>query len=237
MCKHKLYAVLASTLSLSVLLSSCSYSQYGAVTSGASLGGILGSSIGGLMGGPRGSDKGTIAGLIIGGAVGAAATAQYNKTTKTPQPQTDDSTAPYADDTYNSGANNSDDVQYGSYNNAPYRQPQNSYADVQSLEISNLHFLDSNNNQRLDKDEKAYIVFDVHNRSNKTLYNITPNITCNSKRVVISAPATIANLLPNQGIRYKAAVVAIRNLKQQSLRFTISLGCGNKQVVVKTFEL
>lgn len=41
-------------LALLLLLSSCSYRQFGAVATGSSLGGMLGSSIGGLMGGYRG---------------------------------------------------------------------------------------------------------------------------------------------------------------------------------------
>lgn len=72
------------------------------------------------------------------------------------------------------------------------------------LEVSNIHFLDNNNNQRLDKDEKAFIVFDICNTSRKTLYNITPNLTCNSKRVVISAPATIASFTPRSGYQIQS---------------------------------
>ena len=161
MRKHTL---LLSLLNISLLLSSCSYSQYGAVASGSTLGGMLGSSIGGLMGGPRGSDKGTIAGMILGGAIGAAATAQQNTAKRhTPQPvQAPNNT----DDTYNStGSNN--DVQFSTYNNPHYKAPRAAYDDVQYLEVSNLQFIDSNNNRRLDTDEKAYIVFDIHNRSNK----------------------------------------------------------------------
>lgn len=222
---------------MSLLLSSCSYSQYGAIASGSSLGGILGSSIGGLMGGPRGSDKGTIAGMILGGAVGAAATAQQNSANRhTPPSEQHHNNTDYADDTYNSTGNNND-VQFSTYNNPQYKAPQAAYGDVQDLEVSNLQFIDSNNNRRLDTDEKAYIVFDIHNRSNKTLYNVTPNIVCSSKRVVVSAPATVTAILPGQGIRYKAAVVAIRRIKNQPLHFSISFGSGKQQVVVKTFDI
>lgn len=59
-----------SILCTGLILSSCSYNQFGAVATGSSLGGMLGSSIGGLMGGPRGADCDTIAGMVIGGAVG-----------------------------------------------------------------------------------------------------------------------------------------------------------------------
>ena len=234
MRKHTL---LLSLLNISLLLSSCSYSQYGAVASGSTLGGMLGSSIGGLMGGPRAPDKGTIAGMILGGAIGAAATAQQNTAKRhTPQPVQAPNNTDYTDDTYNStGSNN--DVQFSTYNNPHYKAPRAAYDDVQYLEVSNLQFIDSNNNRRLDTDEKAYIVFDIHNRSNKILYNITPNIVCSSKRVVVSVPATITTILPGQGIRYKAAVVAIRRIKNQPLHFSISFGSEKQQVVVKTFSI
>lgn len=184
------------------------------------------------MGGPRGADKGTIAGMVIGSAIGAATTAQKKKgkapTIKNYNYDTDDA--------YNGTGKNSD-VQYGTYNSPQYQSPYAQHSEVMDIEVSNIHFLDDNNNQRLDYDEKAFIVFDIRNTSSKTLYNITPNLTCNSKRVVISAPATVASLLPGQAIRYKASVIAVRRIKQPHVQFSISFGQGKQTVVAKTFEI
>lgn len=233
MIKHNLTIASIFVLCGALLFSSCASSnQFGAVATGASLGGMFGSSIGGLMGGPRGADKGTIAGMVIGGAIGAATTAQ-KKRNKAPVIINNDY---YTDDAYN-GKGKDSDVQYDTYNNPQYQSPYAQHSEVMDLEVSNIHFLDDNNNQRLDNNEKAFIVFDIRNTSSKTLYNVTPNITCNSKRVVISAPATVAALLPGQAIRYKAAVVAVRRLKQPHVQFTISFGNGNQAVVAKTFEI
>lgn len=189
----------AMVLSLAMGVSSCSYNQFAGVATGSSLGGMLGSSIGGLMGGPRGADRGTLAGMIIGGAVGAAATAPH-----TPKADTQNDSYAYGNDTPSSG----NDVQYGTYNNPRYKSAAAAHSDLQSLEVSNIHFLDDNNNQRLDADEQACIVFDIYNRGSRTLYNVAPNIVCSNKRVGISPAATVASVLPGQGIRYKATIVA-----------------------------
>lgn len=218
----------AMVLSLAMGVSSCSYNQFAGVATGSSLGGMLGSSIGGLMGGPRGADRGTLAGMIIGGAVGAAATAPH-----TPKAATQNDSYAYGNDTPSSG----NDVQYGTYNNPRYKSAVAAHSDLQSLEVSNIHFLDDNNNQRLDADEQACIVFDIYNRGSRTLYNVAPNIVCSNKRVGISPAATVASVLPGQGIRYKATIVAPHRLKGQPLRFTISFGTGKQAVVVKEFSI
>lgn len=235
MLKHSYSATSILALCSALLLSSCATTnrnQFDAIATGASLGGMFGSSIGGLLGGPRGADKGTIAGMVIGGAIGAATTTQKKKE-KAP---TIKDYNYEADDAYNGTGKNSD-VQYGTYNSPQYQSPYAQHSEVMDLEVSNIHFLDNNNNQRLDNDEKAFIVFDIRNTSRKTLYNITPNLTCNSKRVVISAPATIASLLPGQAIRYKASVIAVRRIKQPHVQFSISFGQGRQTVVAKTFEI
>lgn len=217
-------------LSSLLLLTSCSYRQFGAVATGSSLGGMFGSSIGGLMGGPRGSDKGTLAGMVIGGAVGAAVTAP-----RVQNSNGNSSSQSYSDnDTY---YRNSDGVQYDSYNNSRYRSPEAVYSDLQELEVSNIYFLDENNNRQLDTDEQAYLIMDIYNAGQKTLYNVAPQITCNSKRVVVSPAATIASIAPGQGVRYKAAVRAYRKLKDGQLVFTISFGTGKQKIVTQTIRI
>lgn len=210
-------------LSMAVTLSSCSYQQFSAVATGSTVGGMFGSSIGAIMGGQRGFDKGTIAGMVIGGVAGAVITAPHT-------PQTANS--PTQPRTY---SYNSSEMQYDSYSR--YEAPYVEEGELRALEVSNLHFIDSNNNQRLDKDEKAYIVFDIYNHSGKTLYNVAPDIVCNSKRVVISSPASVASVLPGQGIRYKAAIVPVRRLRGEPLNFEISFGSGAQKAVAKCFTI
>lgn len=214
-------------------LTSCSYNQFGAVATGSSLGGMLGSSIGGLMGGPRGFDKGTLAGMLIGGAVGAVATAPRNQS-KTDTPR-------YDSESYDDGAygyqNYSDEVEYGSYGTPSGPTPSATVYDLQGLKVRNVSFIDANGNRCLDRGEEATLIMDVYNTGDKTLYNVTPHITCSNRRVRISAPATVESLSPHRGIRYKTVVSASGRLSAEPLTFTVSFGRGSQAVRAKVFTI
>ena len=221
--KRNIFGKGIALMAVPVLLSSCSYGQFAAVGTGGGLGGMIGSSIGGIMGGPRGADKGTLAGVVIGGAIGAVVSSQTAQRDNSRQ--------------YDGHNNDRNGVQYDTYNQQQYRIPAAANSDLAQLEVSNVNFVDSNNNRRLDNGEKAYIVFDIYNRSQKTLYNVAPTIKCSSKRVAISSPATVESVQPGQGIRYTAAVVPVRKLRNEPLTFTVSFGSGQEEVVAKTFSI
>lgn len=221
--KRNIFGKGIALMAVPVLLSSCSYGQFAAVSTGGGLGGMIGSSIGGIMGGPRGADKGTLAGVVIGGAIGAVVSSQTAQRDNSRQ--------------YDGHNNDCNGVQYDTYNQQQYRIPAAANSDLAQLEVSNVNFVDSNNNRRLDSGEKAYIVFDIYNRSQKTLYNVAPTIKCSSKRVAISSPATVESVQPGQGIRYTAAVVPVRKLRNEPLTFTVSFGSGQEEVVAKTFSI
>ena len=221
--KRNIFGKGIALMAVPVLLSSCSYGQFAAVGTGGGLGGMIGSSIGGIMGGPRGADKGTLAGVVIGGAIGVVVSSQTAQRDNSRQ--------------YDGHNNDRNGVQYDTYNQQQYRIPAAANSDLAQLEVSNVNFVDSNNNRRLDNGEKAYIVFDIYNRSQKTLYNVAPTIKCSSKRVAISSPATVESVQPGQGIRYTAAVVPVRKLRNEPLTFTVSFGSGQEEVVAKTFSI
>lgn len=221
--KRNIFGKGIALMAVPVLLSSCSYGQFAAVGTGGGLGGMIGSSIGGIMGGPRGADKGTLAGVVIGGAIGAVVSSQTAQRDNSRQ--------------YDGHNNDRNGVQYDTYNQQQYRIPAAANSDLAQLEVSNVNFVDSNNNRRLDNGEKAYIVFDIYNRSQKTLYNVAPTIKCSSKRVALSSPATVESVQPGQGIRYTAAVVPVRKLRNEPLTFTVSFGSGQEEVVTKTFSI
>lgn len=230
--------LLLTVLSLSVLLSSCSYSQYSAVAGGASLGGMLGSSIGGIMGGPHGSDKGTLAGMVIGGAVGAAVTAprsQHPHKSKGKQPTQPKQNTDY-DDVYDSDEHYSNEAT--STPVLPIYTPSStaSKANGAKLRVSHLRFVTPHPHQRLEAGQKAYIEFELRNQGTRTLYNITPIIRCKSKRIVISAPTTVVSLPAGRGIRYRATVVAVRQVKKKNLQFTISVGKGTRTYTISAHD-
>ena len=101
------------------------------------------------------------------------------------------------------------------------------------VEVRNVQFYDANNNQTLDAGETATLVMEIYNETDRMLYNITPQIACNNKRVRISAPATIMNLEPGCGVRYRAVITAPRKLKSQEAIFSI----GFKGRTVRKFSV
>lgn len=220
-------------MAASLLLPSCSYSQFGAVAAGSSLGGMFGSGIGGLMGGSRGADKGTLAGMVIGGVVGAAVTSSSREKTEAPSAPAEN----YDDvDVYNRRSS-SDDVLYGTYNSPRYQSPAAGANDLRAVGVDNLHFLDANDNRCLDREEDAFIVMDIYNRGRRTLYNVTPRISCDSRKVIISPAAAISSLQPGQGVRYKAAVRATGRVKKGCVVFTVSFGTGRQAVSARQFSI
>ena len=239
--KNNKYSI--SLLTLALLLSSCSPRQFSAVATGSSVGGMFGSSIGGLMGGWRGSNKGTLAGMVIGGAIGVAATAPKHDRSSV----SDDPTPKCESDAYSSaqelrrerGYDDDGDspVQYGTYNQQKYRSHNAAVSDLEGLQVSNIHFLDANDNKCLDKDEEAYIILDIKNRSGKTLYNVTPLITCSNRRVEVSPAATISLLRPDKGVRYKAMVRSVRKLGKTPLDFKVEFSNNEQTVVAGSFKI
>lgn len=207
-----------------LIMSSCSYRQFGAAATGSSLGGMFGSSIGGLMGGYRGHEIGTVAGMTAGAAIGIAATTQSNKSEKK------EKKADYYDE-------------YESYED--YKAPKSSkkqrsnsnYNELNALNIERIHFADENDNQYLEPGEHASLVMAIYNRGNHTLYNIAPQITCDNKRIRISPTAIVSELAPGQGFRYRAEVIASNKLKEGETIFKVAFENGGDRITKKTFKI
>ncbi len=222
--------LLCAALAAATILTqtSCSYREFSAITTGSSLGGLFGSSIGGLMGGPRGADKGTLAGMVIGGAVGAAVTAQQSSKNSDTQARYEaaDRHAAYGD------------VEYGTYNSPSYGgRSTTSNDDLHAIEVTNVRFLDANNNHAMDADESAVIEMDLYNRSAHTIYNVTPVVSCTNGRVLFSSPATIATIASGQGIHYRTSLRAPRHLKAGTVTFIVKFGSGKQSVTARKFNV
>lgn len=89
----------------------------------------------------------------------------------------------------------------------------------------------------MDADESAFIEMDLYNRSARTLYNVTPVVSCSNSRVLFSAPATIASITSGQGIHYKTALRAPRHLKTGTVTFTVKFGSGKQSVTARQFNV
>lgn len=209
-------------LSAIMMLSSCeSHDQFSAAAGGGMFGAIFGSAIGGLMGGPRGADAGTVIGMVTGAAAGAAATAPKERGR---------SSYDYSTDTYNRRSK----VIYSSRGEEAERLGR----EFANMEICNLRFVDSNNNQAIDAGESCKIIFEVKNNGSRTVYDVAPVISVNgTKEIVISPTAVISYIDAGQAVRYSAEVYANRKLRNGNADFTISFAKGDYLYNMSSFQL
>lgn len=216
---------LSLIMAAALTLSSCTGQQLAGTVTGSQLGGMLGSSIGGLTGGWRGSNRGTLAGMIIGGAVGAAVTAPRDKAPVSPPSKRQNHDFYEPEDTYAF---------------SPQRQPASSdrqTGGLEALEVRHVTITDDNGNGSLERDEAASVTFDIYNTGNVTLYNVTPVITADSKKITMSTPTRITSIAPGAGVRYRAFVTATGRLHTGTATFTIGLSSGQRRVTAGTFKI
>lgn len=206
---------LAAMSAALIMMSSCSSSNqfYGAAT-GASLGGLFGSAIGGISGGPRGHDMGTVLGMAVGAAVGAAATA----------PKTQDREYRSSDYNYD-------------YDYSDYRR-NSSYSPFADIEIENVRFVESNNNECIDAGEHAKLTFVMRNHGRNYVYDLAPVITVTgTKQIFLSPTAIVSELAPGGAVRYQAEVVATKKLKTGRADFSIGMSDGDHLYTLCSFSL
>ena len=198
-----------------LMLSSCqSMGQFYGAATGASIGGMFGSAIGGISDGRRGSDLGTVVGMAVGGIIGAAATA----------PKTDD------------GNYRSSDYYYD-YDMDDYRQ-NNAYSPFVNIEIVDLRFVDENNNNALDANEHAKLVFIMRNTGRDYVYDIVPVITVSgTKEIYLSPTAIVKELAPGKAVRYQSELIATKKLKNGTADFSIGFSDGDKIYTMRSFQL
>ena len=79
--------------------------------------------------------------------------------------------------------------------------------------------------------EQAEITFEIYNRSAMPVRNVAPIVTADYDRVYVSPPAIISEILPGEGMRYRAAVVARSNAKRKPVVFTIAFPDGQGRTV------
>ena len=198
-----------------LMLSSCqSMGQFYGAATGASIGGMFGSAIGGISDGRRGSDLGTVVGMAVGGIIGAAATA----------PKTDD------------GNYRSSDYYYD-YDMDDYRQ-NNAYSPFVNIGIVDLRFVDENNNNALDANEHAKLVFIMRNTGRDYVYDIAPVITVSgTKEIYLSPTAIVKELAPGKAVRYQSELIATKKLKNGTADFSIGFSDGDKIYTMRSFQL
>jgi len=259
--KKSVFALMSTIL----LLSSCgTYSGQGAAT-GAAFGSILGSAIGGISGGWRGHDIGTIVGMAGGAAVGAAADQQEQRKYEAYQQQRNQrrygnygsSEGSYSDDSGFDSTNSGDDRisfdgagprnSQGGYTAAsprsidPTNQPVEPGYSVKYnslIEIRNARFIDLDHDGIIRRGEECKVTFEVMNRSSKVLYDVQPTVidVSGNKHIHISPNLHVESIAPNSGIRYTAAILADKKLKDGEIVIRIGVTQGNKQITSQIQE-
>jgi len=211
-------------LSSALLLSGCtSYNQFGATATGASLGGLFGSAIGGIIGGPHGHDVGAVVGVVAGAATGAAASNSIeNNRTKT-----------YRNSSARTSSYDNDEVEYS--RSRTYST--GAHSNWSNIDIRNIQYSDPNDNHVLEAGESANISFEIYNTGSEALYDVAPQITCSTKQVQISPTAIVSTIEPGQGVRYRAAVVGGKRLKDGEAAFQVSFGSGSRKVTASNFRI
>lgn len=237
---------------VAMLLGSCgTYTGDGAYI-GSNLGSILGSAIGGITNGPRGSDIGTIVGMAGGAAVGAVVgnAADQRRTadngydtyptvgqeqTRCAQQQCQDSVI---------DKNNSGDDRIYDFNSSDYTTDNStrlpvikkssvgngiSYQPV--VEIRNARFIDDNMDGKIQRGELSKVIFEVMNHGQDTLFDVQPQVveTTGNKHIKVSPGIHVEKLLPGNGIRYTALVLADHRLSQGSIHLNLSVWANGKQ--------
>lgn len=223
--KNYLIPLLAGSLAFG---SCTTYSEWNRGTTGAYVGSMVGSIIGDIIGGYHGHSVGALIGGATGAAIGVASARHDDR-------QAEEYASNRRRQQRERSYSYDDDIYYGNGNEYSYSAP---VSPAEYLEINNVVFADANSNRVLERGETAYITFDIANTSDKPIYNVSPIITCDNRRIAISPTATIAKLDAGRGMRYKATVCAQSNVRSGMTTFQIAFAeRGNKLAPAKTFRI
>lgn len=106
------------------------------------------------------------------------------------------------------------------------------YSYSPNLEIVNARFVDSNEDNTLNRNETCKLIFEVMNRGNNPVYDIVPTVveTTGNKHIYISPSIHIERIDPGKGVRYTAMVKADNRLKDGTARFCVSVIHGGEAI-------
>ena len=106
------------------------------------------------------------------------------------------------------------------------------YAYSSSLEIMNARFVDSNEDNTLNRNETAKVIFEIRNNGAHTLYDVVPTVieTTGNKHIFISPSVHVESIAPGHVIRYTAMVKADNRLKNGTACFCVSVIQGSKTI-------
>lgn len=228
---------------------------------GAVLGSSIGDLAGGWNGSDVGTIVGMAGGAVIGGALGAQQDRQHQNDAEqiysngmhhdrygqlNEQNNTQVGSCESGFDSSNSGDDRIYDFNGKDYNdnysaeapesvipsNSSEKNVTGNYTYNRNLEIRNARFVDSNRNNRLNRNEVCKLIFEIYNTSDHSMTDVVPLVveTDGNKHIYISPSIHIEKIDAGRGIRYTAVVKADRELKDGNARFCVAAIQGNRSI-------
>ena len=101
-----------------------------------------------------------------------------------------------------------------------------------NLEIVNARFVDSNQDNVINRNEICKIIFEIANRGSQPVYDVVPMVveTTGNKHIFISPSIHVEKIDPGKRIRYTAMVKSDSRLKPGSAQFCVSVIQGGKTI-------
>lgn len=200
-------------LGVLLLISSCTSNTAVGAHMGGEFGHVIGSAIGGLTGGWRGHHTGaiigTVGGIAAGAAIGSAIDKAQERKYEERMPQRRQQPA--------------DDIIYMD-------------DEISMLEIRHAMITETQHDGVLTRGEECSVVFEIHNTSDNTVYDVCPFVedVTGNKHINISPNLKIESIGPRQGVRYTATILADKRLKDGEIMVRVGVAQGGKEVTSQT---
>ena len=224
---------------------------YTGSTLGSILGSAIGGLSGGPRGSDWGQIIGMAGGAVVGGAIGNAADqaqerkleryhervlqkndqkyygnrdGQYYNDNRDDRDDSGFDPSGHADDRIDLDiAAPKDNTYHVPSTTAPATAKVRSVSPSEAIQISNIRFVDDDLTLR--SNEQSKIVFELRNVSDKSVYHVQPVVveTSGNKHIMVSPGIEVESIAPGSGIKYTAAVVTDKKLKEGTATFEISV--------------
>ena len=260
--KKIMFFVACSSLLLSSCDTYTGSGAYAGATFGSILGSAIGGLSGGPRGSDMGTIIGMAGGAAVGAAIGSQAdqkSQQQRESVYRDRSHRDhhsyqdgvyqQSSPVYSNDEIFDSTNSGDDRIYdfndrdytGSYSaqqpvatipSSTLEELGQNYAYSSSLEIMNARFVDSNEDNTLNRNDTAKVIFEIRNNGPHTLFDVVPTVieTTGNKHIFISPSVHVESIAPGHVIRYTAMVKADNRLKNGTACFCVSVIQGGKTI-------
>lgn len=106
------------------------------------------------------------------------------------------------------------------------------------IEICNARIVDSDHDGVIRAGEECKVSFEIMNRSSMTLYDVQPTVieVSGNKHLYISPNLHVESIAPNSGVRYTAAILADKRLKNGTAIIRVAVAQGNREITSQVKE-